>query len=155
MKLALFAGVLVASTAVVVGCAATKSMMGMGDPIAERQQLMKDQGAAVKSMQDKVKAGQHQAIGPDAQKLVETAKRIPSLFPQGSLDPKTSRAKPEIWQKWPEFQANAKTLEAKATALAAMSKMGTAEATSAAIADLGKTTCGACHNSFRGPEIKK
>ncbi|MGH7311522.1 MAG: c-type cytochrome [Candidatus Rokuibacteriota bacterium] len=155
MKLALLAGVLVASTAVVVGCAATKSMLGMGDPIAERQQLMKDQGAAMKSMQDKVKAGQHQAIGPEAQKLVDTAKRIPGLFPQGSLDPKTSRAKPEIWPKWSEFQANAKTLETKATNLAAMSRTGTAEATAAAIGDLGKTTCTHCHNSFRGPEIKK
>ncbi len=155
MRLAWYAGILVASTAVAVGCAATKSMMGMGDPIAERQQLMKDQGAAMKSMQDKVKAGQHQAIGPDAQKLVDTSKRIPSLFPQGSLDPKISRAKPEIWQKWPEFQGNAKTLEAKATALATTSRTGTAEVTSAALADLGKTTCTNCHNSFRGPEIKK
>jgi cytochrome c556 len=155
MKLALLAGVLVASAAVVVGCAQTKSMLGMGDPIVERQQLMKEQGAAMKSIQDRLKAGQHQAIGPDAEKLVETSKKIPSLFPQGSLNPNISRAKPEIWQKWPEFQANAKTLEAKATALAAISKTGTAEATSAAVADLGKTTCTRCHDSFRGPEIKK
>jgi cytochrome c556 len=130
-------------------------MLGMGDPIVERQQLMKEQGAAMKSIQDRLKAGQHQAIGPDAEKLVETSKKIPSLFPQGSLNPNISRAKPEIWQKWPEFQANAKTLEAKATALAAISKTGTAEATSAAVADLGKTTCTRCHDSFRGPEIKK
>jgi cytochrome c556 len=155
MKLALLAGVLVVSTTVVVGCAKMKSMVGMGDPIVERQQLMKEQGAAMKSIQDRLKAGQHQAIGPDAEKLVATSKRIPSLFPEGSLNPNISRAKPEIWQKWPEFQANAKTLEAKATALAALSKTGTAEATSAAAVDLGKTTCTRCHDSFRGPEIKK
>jgi len=156
MKLALQAGVLVASTAVILGCAMfAPSKMSATDAIAARQQLMKEQGAAMKSIQDKAKAGQQQAIAPDVEKLVQTSKRIPSLFPEGSLDPKTSRAKPEIWQKWSEFEGNAKNLETKATQLAATSRTGTAEATNAAIADLGKTTCTTCHNSFRGPEIKK
>jgi len=156
MRWALHLGVLVASTAVVLGCAMVgPSKMSTADAIKARQQLMKDQGAAMKSIQDKAKAGQHQAIAPDVEKLVQTSKRIPSLFPQDSLDPNTSRAKPEIWQKWSEFEGNAKRLESKATQLAATSRTGTAEATSAAIADLGKTTCGACHTAFRGPEIKK
>lgn len=155
MKLALLAGVLVASTAVVVGCAAMKPSMSPADTIKARQQLMKDQGAAMKSIQDKVKAGQQQAIAPDVEKLVQTSKQIPSLFPEGSLDPNTSRAKPEIWQKWSEFEGNAKRLGEKATQVAAISRTGTAQATGAAVADMGKTTCGACHNTFRGPEIKK
>jgi cytochrome c556 len=155
MRLALHAGVLVTGAAVVFGCATVKSMVGMGDPIAERQQLMKDQGAAVKAIQDKLKAGQHQAIAPELEKLVQTSARIPSLFPQGSLDPKISRAKPEIWQKWSDFEGYAKTLSAKATQVAAISRTGTAQATGAAFGDLAKTTCTACHNTFRGPEIKK
>lgn len=155
MRLALHAGVLVASTAVVFGCATAKSMMGGTDPITARQSLMKEQGAALKAIQDKIKAGQSQAIAPELEKLVQTSSRIPSLFPQGSLDPKTSRAKPEIWQKWSEFEGNAKRLGEKATQVAAVSRTGTAQATSAAIADLSKTTCTTCHNSFRGPEIKK
>jgi cytochrome c556 len=140
---------------VVVGCATGQSTMKAADAIAARQKLMKEQGAAMKSISDKAKAGEFQTLGPDAQKLVETSKQIPSLFPEGSLDPATSRAKPEIWQKWPEFTGNAKTLESKATQLVATSRTGTAEATNAAIADLSKTTCGACHTAFRGPEIKK
>jgi cytochrome c556 len=133
MKLALLAGVLVVSTTVVVGCARVKSMVGMGDPIAERQQLMKNQGATVKAIQDKMKAGQHQAIAPDLEKLVKTAGQIPALFPKDSLDPKTS----------------------KATQVAAVSQTGTAQATGAAVGDMIKTTCVKCHDSFRGPEIKK
>jgi cytochrome c556 len=139
----------------VAGSALGQSTMSTADTIAARQKLMKEQGAALRSINEKAKAGQHQAIGPDAEKLVETSKKIPALFPEGSVDPTTSRAKPEIWQKWAEFTGNAKTLESKATELAATSKTGTAEATTAAIADLGKTTCTACHDAFRGPEIKK
>jgi cytochrome c556 len=155
MRLASHVSVLVASTAVLLGCATGGSKMSTADAIKERQALMKEQGAAMKSIQDKAKAGQVQAIAPDAEKLAKTAKQIPDLFPKDSLDPNTSRAKPEIWQKWPEFEMHAKNLEARATKLAEVSRTGNAEATNAAIADVGKPTCGACHTTFRGPEIKK
>jgi len=156
MRLALHAGVLVASTAVVFGCATgDSSKMSTAGAIKERQALMKEQGAAMKSIQDKAKAGQVQAIATDAEKIAQTAKQIPALFPKDSLDANTSRAKPEIWQKWSEFEGHAKNLEARATKLAAVSRTGNAEATNAAIADVGKPTCGACHTTFRGPEIKK
>lgn len=138
------------------GCASGGGMakMGAGEAIEKRKALMKEQGAAMRSIQEKLKAGQAQAIGPEALKLAATARQIPALFPEGSLDPKTSRAKAEIWQKWADFEGYAKTLESKATQVAAASKTGTPQATGAAVADLGKTTCGACHNAFRGPEIK-
>lgn len=153
MKLSLHAGVLVASVTLVAGCAT--SAMSPKDAISARQELMKQQGAAMRSIQDKLKAGQAQAVAADAKTLAETAKRIPAMFPAGSLDPLTSRAKPEIWQKWPEFEGYAKSLESKAAMLGATAQGGNAQATQAAVADLGKTTCGACHQAFRGPEIKK
>lgn len=145
--------VVLASAMVVLGCASAQ--MGKADAIAARQQLMKDQGAAARTIGEKIKAGQHQTIGPEAEKLVSTAKRIPSVFPKDSLDPATSRAKPEIWTKWSEFEGNAKNLEQKATQLAALAKTGTAAQVGAAWTDLGRTTCTTCHNAFRGPEIKK
>jgi cytochrome c556 len=144
--------VVVLSATVVLGCA---GKMSTPDAIAARQKLMKEQGAAMTGIQTKLKAGQHNAIGPEAEKLVSTSRQIPSLFPKDSLDPATSRAKPEIWQKWAEFEGNAKTLEQKATALAGLARTGTAEQVATAVTDLGRTTCVACHNSFRGPEIKK
>jgi cytochrome c556 len=149
-------GIVLGSVAalIAIGCATGAAQMSAADTIAARQKLMKEQGAAMKSISDKAKAGQIQAIAPDAEKLVTTSNQIPALFPSGSLDPNTSRAKPEIWQKWSEFEGNVKSLESKATQLAAMSRAGD-PATATAAADLGKATCGACHNAFRGPEIKK
>jgi cytochrome c556 len=139
----------------VLAACATGMTVSRDEAIRERQALMKEQGAAMRSIQDKLKAGQVQAVAVDAEKLVVTARRITPLFPAGSLDPQTSRAKPEIWQKWSDFEGYARALETKAAQLAATSRQGDAQAASAAAADLGKTTCGACHNAFRGPEIKK
>jgi cytochrome c556 len=116
---------------------------------------MKEQGAAMREIQSKLKAGQHQAITPELEKLVKTSSQIPALFPQGSLDPKTSRAKPEIWQKWSEFEGYAKTLEAKAEQLEQAAKSGNAQATQAALSDVNRSACTPCHQAFRGPEIKK
>lgn len=141
----------------VAGCASggMAKKMTADEAIEARQKLMKENGAAMKAIQDAAKAGQVQAIPAETQKLVSNAQRLPALFPQGSLNASTSRAKPEIWQKWPEFEGNAKTLQTKATQLEATAKSGDAAATNAAVTDLGRTTCGACHNAFRGPEIKK
>jgi cytochrome c556 len=143
---------------VAAGCATGDGMakkMSADEAIAARQKLMKEQGAAMKAISEAAKAGQTAAIPAQAQKLVTTAREIPALFPQGSVNPATSRAKPEIWQKWADFEATAKLLETKATQLAATAQGGNATATSTAATELGKTTCGACHNAFRGPEIKK
>jgi cytochrome c556 len=148
------AGVVVVAVAVIAGCASMRRM-SPDEAIAARQQLMKEQGALMRSISDKAKAGQIQAIAVDADKLEDTAKRIPKLFPEGSVNPSTSRAKPEIWQKRSEFEGYAKTLRTKADQLEATAKTGNAQATQTAVADLGKTTCGACHTAFRGPEIKK
>ena len=139
---------------VAVGCASMRKMKPE-ETIAARQQLMKDQGAALKSIQDKLKAGDTN-VATEAHTLVSTSERIPKLFPEGSVDPKVSRAKPEIWQKWSEFEGNAKRLNEKASQLQASAKSGAnAQTLNATVTDMGRTTCGACHNAFRGPEIKK
>ena len=105
MRLWLPAGLLMASTILAAGCATGQSSTTSGaDSIAARQKLMKEQGAAMRSISNKMKAGQVQAVASDAETLATTARRIPSLFPPGSLDPDTSRAKPEIWQKRSEFE---------------------------------------------------
>jgi cytochrome c556 len=139
----------------VLAACATTSKMAPDEAIAARQKLMKEQGAASRSIANKLKANQVQAVASDAEKLAETSSKIAALFPEGSLNPATSRAKPEIWQKWSEFEGNAKKLNAKATQLAATARTGNAQATSAAVADISRNSCKACHDAFRGPEIKK
>jgi cytochrome c556 len=150
------AGVVVVAVAAMTGCA--KLGMGKMNPdeaITQRQALMKEQGAAMRSISDKLKAGQVEGIAAEADKLESTSKKIPRLFPEGSVNPNTSRAKPEIWQKWSEFEGYAKSLGTKAEQLQKAAKTGNAQTLQPMVAELGKTTCGACHTAFRGPEIKK
>ena len=150
------AGVVVVAVAAVTGCAKLGiGKMNPDEAITQRQALMKEQGAAMTSISNKLKAGQVQAIAADADKLQETSRKITKLFPEGSVNANTSRAKPEIWQKWSEFEGYAKSLNAKAGQLEETAKSGNAQAAQTMVADLGKTTCGACHTAFRGPEIKK
>lgn len=135
------------------GCASgDKKMASSGDVIADRQKLMKTQGAAMQEITAKLRAGNIEGVAMNADTLVGTAPQIPALFPAGSTSPK-SRAKPEIWQKKAEFDGYAKELETQAKKVAALSRAKD-PGTQAAVTEMGRTTCGACHNAFRGPEIK-
>jgi cytochrome c556 len=136
---------------VAVGCASTQTAkMTPAESVAERQKLMKGHGDTWKSIQDKAKAGNVEGIGPDARKLAASAKQIPALFPPGSLEGKTA-AKPEIWQKWSDFEAAAKNMEVESVKLAEASEKKDANATQAIVKDFGRKTCGNCHQSFRVP----
>jgi cytochrome c556 len=136
------------------GCASgDKKMSGSGDVVADRQQLMKTQGAAMQEITAKLRTGNVEGVATNADTLTSTAPQIPALFPAGSTSPK-SRAKPEIWQKKAEFDGYAKNLETQAKRVAQLARTKDQAATQAAVTEMGRTTCGACHNAFRGPEIK-
>ncbi len=134
------------------GCASSSksATMGTGDAVAERQRLMKNVGANWADIQAKVKAGAPDTVAVNAESLSLHAQRIPGLFPAGSLTDK-SKAKPDIWQKWPEFEAAAKNLENRSATLRdqAMAKDGAA--VTATVATFGRDACGACHTPFRVP----
>ena len=137
---------------VAAGCASMgEKKMTAAEAIDARKALMKEQGAAWKNVQDKAKAGQIAAIVPDAEKLAQTSKEIPKLFPEGSLDPAKSAAKPEIWQKRADFDAAAKNLETWSAKLRDAAKTGNADATNAVVKDFGRQACGTCHQPFRVP----
>lgn len=136
---------------VVVGCATGKTAtIGTGDPVADRQRLMKNVGANWADIQNKVKAGNAEGVAVNAEALSLHAQRIPSLFPEGSLTDK-SKAKPDIWQKWPEFQAAAKNLENRAGKLRDQAVAKDAAAVTATVGTFGREACGACHTPFRVP----
>ena len=137
---------------VAAGCASMGGKkMTAQEAIETRKALMKEQGAAWKNVQDKTKAGDIKGVVPDAEKLVMTAKQIPALFPEGSLDPAKSAAKPEIWQKKGEFDAAAKNLETWSMKLKDAAATGNAEQTQAVVKDFGRQGCGTCHQPFRVP----
>src|SRR5262245_40469649 len=101
------------AVALATGCASeTKPpAKAAADVVAERQRLMKLNGAAWTELQAKAKAGNMEGVAVSAETLALDAQQIPGLFPPGSMTEKT-KAKPEIWQKWPEFEAAAKKMEA-------------------------------------------
>ncbi len=142
------------SLGLVAGCASkSMSKMGSGDVVADRQRLMKSNGANWADIQAKAKAGNIEGIAVNAENLALSAPHIPAYFPEGSLTDK-SKAKPEIWQKWPEFEAAAKKLETEAVKLRDAAKAKNAQATQDIVKDFGRNACGTCHTPFRVPPAR-
>ena len=139
-------------TMVAVGLAGAQSMMkiGSGDVVADRQRLMKLNGASWKDAQDKLKAGNVEAIVVNAETMALNAEHIPTLFPKGSLTDK-SNAKPEVWDKPEEFEKVAKNLGTWAEKLRDTAKTKDTAATEAIMKDFGRQACGSCHTPFRVP----
>ena len=135
---------------VVVEVAGAQMKVGSGDPVADRQRLMKLNGASWQDAQAKAKAGNVEAIAVNAETIAINAIHIPTLFPQGSLTDK-SNAKPEIWEKRAEFETAAKNLETWAVKLRDAARSKDAQATEAVMKDFGRQACGTCHTPFRVP----
>jgi cytochrome c556 len=139
------------SLGLVAECASqSMSKVGSGDVVADRQRVMKLQGASWADIQAKAKAGNIEAIAVNAETLAFTAKQIPGLFPEGSGTEK-SKAKPDVWQKWPEFEKAAKNLEVEAEKLRDAAKAKNEEMTQQLVKDFGRNACGTCHTPFRQP----
>ena len=133
------------------GCASKgMSKTGSGDVVADRQRLMKLQGASWADIQAKAKAGNIEGIAVNAETLAMTSQQIPGLFPEGSGTEK-SKAKPDVWQKWPEFERAAKNLEVQAEKLRDASKAKNEQLTQDLVKDFGRNACGTCHTPFRQP----
>ena len=146
------AGTLLGLGLVTTGCA-EKMAAKKATPeetVAQRQRLMKLHGALWKDIQDKHKAGLLEAMAVDAEALAYNARYIPSLFPEGSMTEK-SKAKPEVWQKWPEFQAAALTLEKESEKLRDAANKKDKVAIDNQMKDFGRNACGSCHTPFRVP----
>ena len=137
------------TSGVIVGCA-TAQKKTPEQLVEERQQLMKDHGAAWKHVQDQLKAGTLAGVADDAQKMSDNAKKIPALFPEGSMTEK-SKAKPEVWQKKAEFDAAAKNFGDQADKLKAAALTNNMDNVQAVAKDFGRNACGTCHTPFRVP----
>jgi len=120
------------------------------DVVADRQRLMKLNGASWADAQAKLKAGNAEAVAVNAETMALIATQITALFPEGSLTEK-SKAKPEIWQKWPEFEAAVKTYAMQAEKLRDAARSKDLAATEAVAKEFGRQACGTCHQPFRVP----
>lgn len=149
-----FGAVLVIAAATTTGALAVDK----DQVIKDRQALMKEQGGDMGSIKgyldSKVDLAKATAAASD---LIETMKKIPDVFPEGTGGPNPEgkwTAKAEIWSDWKGFLAARDTAADKATALLAALNGGDMNAITAAFGDMGKNGCGACHGKFR-EEIKQ
>jgi cytochrome c556 len=62
-----------------------------------------------------------------------------------------TRAKAEIWQRYGEFQGDAKALSAETAKLSALAAAGNIDGATAQFKAVGEK-CGACHTPFREKE---
>jgi len=133
---------------------ASPRMVGTGDAVVDRQRLMKVQGAQWTEIQNKFKAGNIEGIAVNAEVLAITSLQIPPLFPEGSLTDK-SKAKPEIWQRWGEFEAASKNLAIWSERLRDAAKAKNDKVVGDTMKDFGRVACGSCHTPFRVPPPKR
>jgi len=120
-------------------------------PISERHELMEEMGKQAKALNAALKSGDRAGVVAPADTMAGLARRIPGLFPPGSSHPK-SRAKPEIWQEFPKFEAVAEEL---GTSLVALSVAAKADGDVEALGSKVMRTCKGCHDAFRLPKEKK
>lgn len=129
--------------------------------VKERQELMKSIGGNMKAIADFLKESKGTAAEAQAAaaKINELSETIPVAFEtEASLDEMAAvgknRGKPDIWMNWDGFVEKAETLEEKSAALVTAFEGGDMGAVQAAVGDMGKNGCGACHDDFRGPKVE-
>jgi cytochrome c556 len=121
------------------------------DVIKTRQADMKEMGKSLKAIKGIIDSSGNAAdVVAPANKIVEVAGLIPSLFPKGSDQGKTA-AQPAIWENWDAFAKHAEDLKGEATMLASAGQSGDL-ATVRAQFDKTAKMCGACHKDFKKKE---
>jgi cytochrome c556 len=144
LRIATVAGCLGVLVVISFATAQPAPRVGSGDMVADRQRLMKLNGASLADLQAKAKAGNIEAIAVNAETVALNALHIPALFHPGSITEK-SRARPEIWQKQAEFESAAKNLQALAEKLRDAARAKDAAGVEAMLKDFGRQGCGGCH----------
>jgi len=119
----------------------------------KRQQLMKSQGAAVKSLRGAMESKDYATIETKAKDLMGTSDRIVASFPKGSTTGKT-RATAAIWEKPDGFAKDAKALNTAASELADAAKAKNDDAIAAKMKAIA-ATCDTCHKEFRAAKYSE
>jgi cytochrome c556 len=122
--------------------------------VKERQATMKTEGPDLRAIMDYANdKGTDQATAlAKAQELLAAADKLPTLFPAGTSSkdmPGKSNAKPEIWQELDKFNALYATQKSGEQELLAAIQKGDKAAVQAAVANIGKGSCSACHGAYR------
>lgn len=122
--------------------------------IAQRQELMKMNGAAMRTMTQMVRGDapwNSQAAGQAAAKVQEDAVRAKTLFPAGTgPDKGQTNALPAVWERKSEFEGLFDKQMQAAANLVRLASANDEAGFKAAFPALGQS-CGGCHTPFRKP----
>lgn len=142
----------------VIGAAATGILgiglaFAQGNPIKERQDIMKKNGDAMKLATDMAKGEKPfdaKAAGDAMKSIHGGIVKFVTLFPEGTETGGNTRAKPAIWKNKQDFTDWGKQLQEDTTKAQAAAASGL-DAFKGAVADVGKT-CSGCHDDYREPK---
>lgn len=117
-------------------------------PIRDRHELMEEIGDHAKKIGGALKQGTTEGVAEEADAISAKAMKVDALFPKDSTHPK-SRAKPEIWKNWAEFERLSDALEKDSAALAQTARDG---GDVRAAGNKMFESCKSCHDQFRVPD---
>ena len=142
-----------AAALVVALAAGTASMAdSSADAIKDRQQRMKDVGAAMQNLGAIAKNEapfDAEVVKKNAGTIAEALKQAAELFPEGSDEGGVETwAQPEIWADRADFESKLAAAEAEAVALQSVT---VESAFPPALGKLGNA-CKACHQTYRRPK---
>lgn len=121
------------------------------DIVKYRQSVMKAMGAHMTAMSLVVKkqVSDRSQLAAHAVALRDLSGGLPKFFPRGTGSDKTkTAAKNEVWQRFPEFEADFAKLQRESTSLAEAARRGEAKAFDAQFENVANA-CAACHRTFR------
>lgn len=120
-----------------------------------RKKTMKEMSANLKPIVAvaKGKAASTPALVDNAHTIQAISERLLGLFPANSGGEET-RAKPEIWSDWSNFENKAMALREAAPGLVEATMSGDQTQIGVALGAVGKA-CGGCHKPYRKPKEKK
>jgi cytochrome c556 len=142
----------------VIGAALT-GMLGIGfafaqgNPIEQRQKLMKGNNESVKLVTAMIKGEKPynaKAAATAMLSIKESATKFTTLFPVGTETGNKTRALPAIWKNKKDFEDWGKQLEEDA-GKAQTAAAGGLDSMKPAIEAMGKT-CGGCHDDYRAKQ---
>ena len=139
-----------AALAAAVAILATGAVIAQSDPISARKGLMKENEnnavTVVRMMRGQLPYDPAKVDAAFAQ-WADTAKQLPSLFPDNSKTGQNTRAAPKIWTSKADFDAKAAAF-GKAVAENREKAKGSVEGLRAAIPAVGNA-CDTCHKDYR------
>ena len=132
-----------------IGAGSLAAAQTSDEIIATRQAGYKHMGDLFGAMKKAIdaKAEVTQFAGP-AQEIVDWARKIPTLFPDGTQQGHDTHARPEIWSDRAGFDKASTDLLAQAEKLVLVAKDGDKDAFAEQWKATG-ATCGACHRNYR------